>query len=72
MVGVPICKKKKCEIETLDKMIYGFHLFLKSETTVQLKQILFDMIYESKQYDNLIEFIVRNAVRNPTLQKILE
>ena len=53
-------------------MFYGFHLFLKSETTVQLKQILFDMIYESKQYDNLIEFIVRNAVRNPTLQKILE
>ena len=72
MFGVPICKKKKCEIESLDKMFYGFHLFLKSETTVQLKQILFDMIYESKQYDNLIEFIVRNAVRNPTLQKILE
>ena len=69
--GVPICKKKKCEIENLDKMFCGLYIFLKSETTVHLKQILFDMVYETKQYNNFIEFIAINVVRNPSLQKII-
>ena len=52
-------------------MFCGLYIFLKSETTVHLKQILFDMVYETKQYDNFIEFIAINVVRNPSLQKII-
>ena len=70
-LGCQYVKKKKCEIENLDKMFCGLYIFLKSETTVHLKQILFDMVYETKQYDNFIEFIAINVVRNPSLQKII-
>ena len=69
--GFPICKKKKCEIVKIDKMFYALYLFMQSESSVQLKQILFDMIYEPNQYNNVIDFMAINASRNTRLQKII-
>ena len=71
VIGFPTCKKNKSEIEILDKMFCGFYIFLKSETTVQFKQTLFDMIYETKQYNNFVDFIAINLVRNTSLHKII-
>ena len=62
--GFPICKKKKCEIDKIDKMFYALYLFLQSESTVHLRQILFDMIYEPNQYNNVVDFMAINASRN--------
>ena len=69
--GIPICKKKKCEIEKIEKMFYALYLFLQTESSVQLRQILFDMIYEPNQYNNVVDFMAINAARNPRLQKII-
>ena len=69
--GFPICKKKKCEIDKMNKMFYGFYIFMEAEGTVELKQILFDMIYRVDQYNNVLEFIGINAARNTKLQKII-
>ena len=69
--GVPICKKKKCEIEKIEKMFYALYLFLQTESSVQLRQILFDMIYEPNQYNNVVDFMAINASRNTKLQKII-
>ena len=71
MLGVPICKKKKCEVESLDKMFCGLYIFLKSESTIQLKQTLFDICYDAKHYNDVIEFIAINVARNTHLQKII-
>ena len=71
IIGVPICKKNKCEIDKLNKMYYSLYIFMEAEGTVKLKQILFDMIYKVDQYDNVLEFIAINATRNTKLQKII-
>ena len=71
MLGVPICKKKKCEVESLDKMFCALYIFLKSESTIQLKQTLFDICYDAKHYNDVIEFIAINVARNTHLQKII-
>ena len=71
MLGVPICRKKKCEVESLDKMFCALYIFLKSESTIQLKQTLFDMCYDAKHYNDVIEFIAINVARNTHLQKII-
>ena len=71
MLGVPICRKKKCEVESLDKMFCALYIFLKSESTIQLKQTLFDICYDAKHYNDVIEFIAINVARNTHLQKII-
>ena len=55
----------------MNKMFYGFYIFMEAEGTVDLKQILFDMIYRLDQYNNVLEFIAINAARNTKLQKII-
>ena len=52
-------------------MFYAFYIFLQSESTVHLRQILFDMIYEPNQYNNVVDFMAINASRNTKLQKII-
>ena len=52
-------------------MFYGLYIFMEAECTVELKQILFDMIYKVEQYNNVLEFIGINAARNTKLQKII-
>ena len=71
IMGYPICKKNNSEISDLNKMFCGFYAFLKAESSVQLKQTLFDMVYESKKYNEFIDFIAYNVVRNPALKKLL-
>ena len=70
-LGYQYVKKKKCEIEKIEKMFYALYLFLQTESSVQLKQILFDMIYEPNQYNNVVDFMAINASRNTKLQKII-
>ena len=70
--GVPTCKKTKCEIDKLDKMFYALYIFMESESTVQLRQLLFDMIYDVNQYNNVVDFMAINASRNTKLQKIIK
>ena len=70
--GVPTCKKKKCEIEKLDKMFYALYLLCESESTVHLRQNLFDMIYDENQYSNVVDFMAINAARNTKLQKLIK
>ena len=69
--GVPICTLKKCEKEKIDKMFYSLYVFLQSESTVYLAQMLFDMIYKPEQYSNVLDFISINAARNPKLYKLV-
>ena len=71
VIGFPICKKKKCEIDEMNKMFYGLYVFMEAEGTVELKQILFDMIYRPDQYNNVLDFMGINAARNTKLQKII-
>ena len=52
-------------------MFYALYLFLQTESSVQLRQILFDMIYEPNQYNNVVDFMAINASRNTKLQKII-
>ena len=69
--GVPICKKKKCEINKINKMFYALYIFVQAESTVELRQILFDMIYKTEQYNNVVDFMAINASRNTKLQKLI-
>ena len=52
-------------------MFYAFYIFLQSESTVHLRQILFDMIYKTEQYNNVVDFMAINASRNTKLQKLI-
>ena len=71
IMGYPICKKNNNEISDLNKMFCGFYIFLKAESSVHLKQNLFDMVYDSKQYNNFVDFIAYNVSRNPILRKLV-
>ena len=55
----------------MNKMFYALYIFMEAEGTVELKQILFDMIYRVDQYNNVLDFMGINAARNTKLQKII-
>ena len=53
-------------------MFYALYLLCESESTVHLRQNLFDMIYDENQYSNVVDFMAINAARNTKLQKLIK